>query len=182
MTDTYTRLVSQGLGKDLAKRLGLPQPAVLRRHHAGPAPRRRPRPGPGSHARAPTSWPPRCCPGTWTSAGTPYPRKSSAPSSWSWTSWPARRPGKAGPDRRRLAARPRARTPGSSPFPGRPPKPATQPRRRPGRAWTASAVPGQGTPGRRHGKRHPARRRRPDHEPEHPGGAAVLPVRPLGVR
>jgi 3-oxoacyl-[acyl-carrier protein] reductase len=37
MTDTYTRLVSQGLGKDLAKRLGLPQPAVLRRYTQGQA-------------------------------------------------------------------------------------------------------------------------------------------------
>jgi 3-oxoacyl-[acyl-carrier protein] reductase len=37
MTDTYTRLVSQGLGKDLARRLGLPQPAVLRRHTPGQA-------------------------------------------------------------------------------------------------------------------------------------------------
>lgn len=37
MTDTYTRLVSQGLGKDLAKRLGLPQPAVLRRYTPGQA-------------------------------------------------------------------------------------------------------------------------------------------------
>ncbi|GAA1759857.1 3-oxoacyl-ACP reductase [Pseudarthrobacter sulfonivorans] len=35
MTDTYTRLVSQGLGKDLAKRLGLPVPAVLRRYTPG---------------------------------------------------------------------------------------------------------------------------------------------------
>lgn len=35
MTDTYTRLVSQGLGRDLAKRLGLPQPAVLRRYEPG---------------------------------------------------------------------------------------------------------------------------------------------------
>ena len=35
MTDTYTRLVSQGVGKDLAKRLGLPQPAVLRRYTPG---------------------------------------------------------------------------------------------------------------------------------------------------
>ncbi|WP_255770212.1 3-oxoacyl-ACP reductase [Pseudarthrobacter sulfonivorans] len=37
MTDTYTRLVSQGLGKDLAKRLGLPQPAALRRYTPGQA-------------------------------------------------------------------------------------------------------------------------------------------------
>jgi 3-oxoacyl-[acyl-carrier protein] reductase len=37
MTDKYTRLVSKGLGKDLAKRLGLPQPAVLRRHTPGQA-------------------------------------------------------------------------------------------------------------------------------------------------
>ncbi|MEY9776824.1 3-oxoacyl-ACP reductase [Arthrobacter sp. MW3 TE3886] len=35
MSDKYTRLVSHGLGKDLAKRLGLPQPAVLRRHEPG---------------------------------------------------------------------------------------------------------------------------------------------------
>lgn len=35
MTDTYTRLVSQGPGKDLAKRLGLPQPAALRRYEPG---------------------------------------------------------------------------------------------------------------------------------------------------
>ncbi|MBT2587278.1 3-oxoacyl-ACP reductase [Arthrobacter sp. ISL-95] len=35
MTDTYTQLVSQGLGRDVAKRLGLPQPVVLRRHQPG---------------------------------------------------------------------------------------------------------------------------------------------------
>ena len=35
MTDTYTRLVSKGLGRDVAKRLGLPQPAVLRRYEPG---------------------------------------------------------------------------------------------------------------------------------------------------
>lgn len=31
-TDKYTEFVSRGFGKDLAKRLGLPQPAVLRRY------------------------------------------------------------------------------------------------------------------------------------------------------
>lgn len=35
MTDKYTQLVSQGLGKDVAKKLGLPQPVVLRRHEPG---------------------------------------------------------------------------------------------------------------------------------------------------
>lgn len=35
MTDNYTRFVSGGLGKDLARRLGLPQPAILRRHQPG---------------------------------------------------------------------------------------------------------------------------------------------------
>ncbi|WP_028267300.1 3-oxoacyl-ACP reductase [Arthrobacter sp. MA-N2] len=35
MTDKYTQFVSHGLGKDLAKRLGLPRPAVLRRYKAG---------------------------------------------------------------------------------------------------------------------------------------------------
>ncbi|WP_285724800.1 3-oxoacyl-ACP reductase [Psychromicrobium xiongbiense] len=30
--DGYTRFVSQGVGKDLARRLGLPQPAILRRY------------------------------------------------------------------------------------------------------------------------------------------------------
>lgn len=35
MTDTYTRLVSKGLGRDVAKKLGLPQPAVLRRYEPG---------------------------------------------------------------------------------------------------------------------------------------------------
>ncbi|MCX2746788.1 3-oxoacyl-ACP reductase [Arthrobacter sp. MI7-26] len=35
MTDKYTQFVSQGIGKDLAKKLGLPQPAVLRRYKAG---------------------------------------------------------------------------------------------------------------------------------------------------
>ena len=33
--DKYTQLVSRGLGKDLAKKLGLPQPVVLRRHEPG---------------------------------------------------------------------------------------------------------------------------------------------------
>lgn len=32
MTDKYTQFVSAGFGKDLAKRLGLPQPAILRRY------------------------------------------------------------------------------------------------------------------------------------------------------
>lgn len=31
-TDKYTQFVSRGFGKDLAKRLGLPQPAILRRY------------------------------------------------------------------------------------------------------------------------------------------------------
>lgn len=31
-TDKYTQFVSAGIGKDLAKRLGLPQPAILRRY------------------------------------------------------------------------------------------------------------------------------------------------------
>jgi 3-oxoacyl-[acyl-carrier protein] reductase len=35
MSDKYTRFVSHGLGKDIAKRLGLPQPVALRRHEPG---------------------------------------------------------------------------------------------------------------------------------------------------
>lgn len=35
MTDKYTQFVSRGLGKDIAKKLGLPQPVVLRRHRPG---------------------------------------------------------------------------------------------------------------------------------------------------
>ncbi|KRE64002.1 3-ketoacyl-ACP reductase [Arthrobacter sp. Soil736] len=35
MTDTYTRLVSKGVGRDVAKKLGLPQPALLRRYEPG---------------------------------------------------------------------------------------------------------------------------------------------------
>lgn len=35
MTDKYTKLVTTGLGKDIAKKLGLPQPVVLRRHKPG---------------------------------------------------------------------------------------------------------------------------------------------------
>ncbi|MEV7604314.1 3-oxoacyl-ACP reductase [Paenarthrobacter sp. NPDC089322] len=35
MTDKYIDLVSQGLGKNVAKKLGLPQPVVLRRHQPG---------------------------------------------------------------------------------------------------------------------------------------------------
>jgi len=35
MTDKYTQFVSRGFGKDLAKKLGLPQPVVLRRHQPG---------------------------------------------------------------------------------------------------------------------------------------------------
>ncbi|MGG5172552.1 3-oxoacyl-ACP reductase [Pseudarthrobacter sp. J1738] len=35
MTDKYTEFVSKGFGKDLAKKLGLPQPVVLRRHTPG---------------------------------------------------------------------------------------------------------------------------------------------------
>ncbi|WP_026546805.1 3-oxoacyl-ACP reductase [Paenarthrobacter nicotinovorans] len=35
MTDKYTQLVSHGLGKDVAKRLGLPQPVELRRYRPG---------------------------------------------------------------------------------------------------------------------------------------------------
>ncbi|WP_104091540.1 3-oxoacyl-ACP reductase [Arthrobacter sp. GMC3] len=33
--DKYTEFVSRGLGRDLAKRLGLPQPAILRRYEPG---------------------------------------------------------------------------------------------------------------------------------------------------
>jgi 3-oxoacyl-[acyl-carrier protein] reductase len=35
MTDVYTRLVSKGPGRDVAKKLGLPQPAALRRYEPG---------------------------------------------------------------------------------------------------------------------------------------------------
>ncbi|MDQ0821076.1 3-oxoacyl-[acyl-carrier protein] reductase [Arthrobacter sp. V4I6] len=35
MTDKYTQLVSRGLGKDIARKLGLPQPVPLRRHRPG---------------------------------------------------------------------------------------------------------------------------------------------------
>jgi 3-oxoacyl-[acyl-carrier protein] reductase len=35
MTDTYAQLVNQGLGRSVAKKLGLPQPAVLRRYEPG---------------------------------------------------------------------------------------------------------------------------------------------------
>lgn len=35
MTDKYTQLVSHGSGRNLARKLGLPQPVVLRRHNPG---------------------------------------------------------------------------------------------------------------------------------------------------
>jgi 3-oxoacyl-[acyl-carrier protein] reductase len=35
MTDKYTQFVSRGPGRDLAKKLGLPQPVILRRHKPG---------------------------------------------------------------------------------------------------------------------------------------------------
>ena len=35
MTDKYTQLVNQGLGKDIARKLGLPQPVPLRRYQPG---------------------------------------------------------------------------------------------------------------------------------------------------
>ena len=35
MTDKYTQLVNRGLGKTVAKKLGLPQPAILRRYEPG---------------------------------------------------------------------------------------------------------------------------------------------------
>jgi 3-oxoacyl-[acyl-carrier protein] reductase len=35
MTDKYTQFVSKGFGRDIAKKLGLPQPVVLRRHQPG---------------------------------------------------------------------------------------------------------------------------------------------------
>lgn len=35
MADTYTQLVNSGLGRNVAKKLGLPQPAVLRRYQPG---------------------------------------------------------------------------------------------------------------------------------------------------
>jgi 3-oxoacyl-[acyl-carrier protein] reductase len=35
MSDKYTRFVSHGFGKDIAKRLGLPQPVALRRYQPG---------------------------------------------------------------------------------------------------------------------------------------------------
>jgi len=35
VTDKYTQFVSHGIGKDVARKLGLPQPVVLRRHQPG---------------------------------------------------------------------------------------------------------------------------------------------------
>jgi 3-oxoacyl-[acyl-carrier protein] reductase len=35
MTDKYAQLVNHGLGRNVARKLGLPQPAVLRRYQAG---------------------------------------------------------------------------------------------------------------------------------------------------
>jgi 3-oxoacyl-[acyl-carrier protein] reductase len=35
VTDKYTQFVSRGIGRDVARRLGLPQPAVLRRYQPG---------------------------------------------------------------------------------------------------------------------------------------------------
>lgn len=35
MTDKYTQFVNQGLGRNVAKKLGLPQPTILRRHQPG---------------------------------------------------------------------------------------------------------------------------------------------------
>ena len=35
MTDKYTQFVSHGPGRDIARKLGLPQPVVLRRHQPG---------------------------------------------------------------------------------------------------------------------------------------------------
>lgn len=35
MTDTYAQVVNQGIGRNVAKKLGLPQPAVLRRYEPG---------------------------------------------------------------------------------------------------------------------------------------------------
>ena len=35
MADTYTQLINTGLGRNLAKKLGLPQPAMLRRYRPG---------------------------------------------------------------------------------------------------------------------------------------------------
>lgn len=35
MTDKYTQFVSRGIGRDVAKKLGLPQPVVLRRYQPG---------------------------------------------------------------------------------------------------------------------------------------------------
>ena len=35
MTDKYTALVNQSIGKNIARRLGLPQPALLRRFKPG---------------------------------------------------------------------------------------------------------------------------------------------------
>src|SRR6478735_4437402 len=35
MTDTYTQLVNSGPGRNVARKLGLPQPAVLRRYQPG---------------------------------------------------------------------------------------------------------------------------------------------------
>jgi 3-oxoacyl-[acyl-carrier protein] reductase len=35
MTDKYTQLVTKGVGRDIARKLGLPQPVVLRRHKPG---------------------------------------------------------------------------------------------------------------------------------------------------
>src|SRR5215218_10028996 len=38
MTDKYAQLVNHGLGRNVARKLGLPQPAVLRRYQPGQPP------------------------------------------------------------------------------------------------------------------------------------------------
>ncbi len=182
MTDNYTRFVSRGLGQDLAKRLGLPQPVILQALPAGRAPGGGPRPGPGLHRRRRRTrrGPPGLGPGR------PPPRRAQREARRHHPG-PRRAgtPGRSrgpGPDGCRLAAGPGAERPRYQPVPDHCERSGSgRSRGTPGRG-RAAAVVGQGTARRLHRQRHPARRGREDHQPERPGGAAVLPFRPFGLR
>ena len=183
MTDTYTQLVSQGLGKDIAKKLGLPQPAVLRRHQPGQPLVDGPVLVQGSSAGADElaatllSWDLDV-------------RRHAVPKEKLGAIIlvldelePPGGPGKAGPGRRSLAARPGAERPRGHRFPARCRRRQTRPRPRPGRAWTGCCGPWP----RNSAPAPPATAScsptdAGTTQPRRPGGAAVLPLRPVRVR
>lgn len=87
MSDKYIDLISSGAGKNIAKRLGLPQPARLRRYLPGAPVIDGPVLVTGRHRTPGTPSGRRCSTGDWTCGVMPRPAKNWAPSSWISPRW-----------------------------------------------------------------------------------------------